>query len=223
MTLASNGSVVAIDGPAGTGKSTVARGVARALGGRYLDTGAMYRAATWAVLESRTDPADGDTVLRIVEKASVELSTDPDREHVMVDGQDVTSAIRTEKVSSAVSAVSSVPGVRRRLIAQQRAIIAAGGSIVVEGRDIGAVVAADAPVKIFLTAAPDIRAARRSQQDRADVARVAEAVRRRDDLDARTNPFTPAPGALTVDTSELTVEQVVESVLAEVRRPREEA
>src|SRR6266550_9105152 len=127
--------VIALDGPSGTGKSTVARALAMRLGLRYLDTGAMYRAVTWAVLQAGADPADADAVGRIAETVTVELSTDPHHLWVVLDGRPVDRPIRSAAVTAAVSPVSAVPRVRRRLVAEQRELIGAGG-IVVEGRDI---------------------------------------------------------------------------------------
>ena len=153
--------VVAIDGPSGSGKSTVARGVARILGLRYLDTGAMYRALTWWVIEQGVDPADESSVLAAATTFDLDMSTDPVAQQVvLVSGHDVTRAIRSAAVTQQVSAVSAVAEVRRQLVARQRVIIGAGG-IVVEGRDIGTTVCPAAPVKIFLTAATEARAVRR--------------------------------------------------------------
>lgn len=205
--------VVAIDGPAGTGKSTVALGVAIRIGGRYLDTGAMYRAATCAVL--RSGVTGSEAVADAVARARIELSTDTGPQWVRVDGTDVTEEIRSGAVTAAVSAVSAVPAVRTLLIDQQRAIIAADGPIVVEGRDIASVVAPDAGVKVFLTAAPEVRAARRSQQAGAtNVAAVALDIDRRDTVDSATNPLHAAPGAVEIDTTELTVDQVIARIVA---------
>lgn len=214
--------VVAVDGPAGTGKSTVARGVARRLGARYLDTGAMYRAATWAVLAAGVPLDDPGAVADVVRRAAIDITTDTEDDRVGVDGTDVTAQIRAERVNTVVSIVAAVPAVRAHLVDTQRAIIGTTDPIVVEGRDIGTVVAPDAAVKIFLTAAPDVRAARRSKQaGAADVGTVAAAISRRDGIDARTNPLRPAPGAETVDTSALSADEVVAAVLAIVHASAE--
>jgi cytidylate kinase len=161
-----SGIVIAVDGPSASGKSSTAQGVARALGLRYLDTGAMYRALTWWLLAHGIDVDDRDAVAQHVADPVIEASTDPDDPWVMVDGRDVSAAIRTREVSGAVSAVAQVPQVRARLIAMQREIIARaraeGRGIVVEGRDIGTVVAPDAVVKVFLTASELARATRRT-------------------------------------------------------------
>jgi cytidylate kinase len=160
--------VVAVDGPSGSGKSSAARGVATALGLRYLDTGAMYRALTWWLLEHEVDVSDPAAVAGQAVRHSLEVGTDPGEQRVRVDGIDVTVEIRNRRVSNVVSLVASVPEVRRQLIAMQRQIIAAavesGGGIVAEGRDIGTVVAPDADVKIFLTASEQVRAERRAAE-----------------------------------------------------------
>ncbi|MGH4024281.1 MAG: (d)CMP kinase, partial [Pseudonocardiaceae bacterium] len=161
--------VVAVDGPSGTGKSTVARRLAAALRARYLDTGAMYRAAALGVLRAGADPTDPCAVDHLVARLRIEVGTDPDTPTVLLDGADVAKEIRGPVVTTAVSPVSATPEVRSLLVAAQRGIIheaiAAGCGIVVEGRDIGTVVWPDAPLKVFLTAAAAERAARRAAQD----------------------------------------------------------
>jgi CMP/dCMP kinase len=159
--------VVAVDGPSGSGKSSAARGTATALGLRYLDTGAMYRAVTWWMLEHEVDLADPRAVTQHTLGLTIQISTDPADQHVRVDGIDVTRQIRNRRVSNVVSLVAAIPEVRARLIAQQRAIIAdaaRAGGIVAEGRDIGTVVAPDAGVKVFLTASEQVRAERRAAE-----------------------------------------------------------
>jgi CMP/dCMP kinase len=160
------GLVIAVDGPAGSGKSSAAREVARSLGLRYLDTGAMYRALTWWLLATRVDIASTAAVAAQLPGAQIEIGTDPDAPAISVGGTDVAGQIRTREVSNAVSAVAAVPQVRAYLIAMQREIIAravaAGEGIVAEGRDVGTVVAPAAPVKVFLTASEAVRARRRS-------------------------------------------------------------
>ena len=160
--------VVAVDGPSGSGKSSAARGTASALGLRYLDTGAMYRAVTWWMLEHDVDLADQDAIAQHARGLSIEISTDPGKQRVRVDGIDVSEQIRTRRVSNVVSLVAAVPQVRAQLIAQQQAIIAGAaetaGGIVAEGRDIGTVVAPGATVKVFLTASEQVRAERRAAQ-----------------------------------------------------------
>jgi cytidylate kinase len=160
--------VIAVDGPSGSGKSSAARGTASALGLRYLDTGAMYRAVTWWMLEHDVDLADPGAIARHTDGLSIEISTDPGKQRVRVGGIDVTEQIRTRRVSNVVSLVAAVPQVRAQLIAKQRAIIAGAaetaGGIVAEGRDIGTVVAPGATVKVFLTASEQVRAERRTAQ-----------------------------------------------------------
>lgn len=209
--------VVALDGPSGTGKSTVARRLAASLRARYLDTGAMYRAAALGVLRAGTDPTDPGAVTLVVARLQIEVSTDPDGPAVLLDGEDVAGEIRGPAVTTAVSPVSSVSEVRAVLVAQQRRIIddatARGGGIVVEGRDIGTVVAADAPLKVFLTAAEAQRAARRAAQDGLDdVAEVRRAVERRDRLDSSraVSPLRAAADAVELDTTALDIDAVLD-------------
>jgi cytidylate kinase len=207
--------VIAIDGPSGTGKSTVARGLARRLGFRYLDTGAMYRALAWAVLDADLDPEDAATVGRVADRARLEVSTDPDRPRVAVDGRRVDAAIRTPAVTTAVSPVSATPHVREVLVAAQQKLIGAG-HVVVEGRDIGTVVAPDAPLKVFLTASSDVRAQRRSDQDGiADRAATAADLDRRDTYDSsrQHSPLRAADDAVHLDTSELGIDQVIQRLV----------
>lgn len=209
--------VVAIDGPSGSGKSTVARQVAMALRLRYLDTGAMYRAVTWLALRAGIAPADTAALAELAGGAVLELGCDPRRPSVSADGVDVTSAVRSPEVTAAVSAVSAVPEVRRAMVRRQRELIGDGG-IVVEGRDIGTTVAPDAPVKVFLTADPAIRARRRSQQEGRDGKQVAATeadLARRDTADAtrKASPLAQPPDALVVDSTALGVDEVVRRVL----------
>jgi cytidylate kinase len=214
------GIVVAIDGPAGTGKSSVSRGLARALGARYLDTGAMYRMVTLAVLRAGVDPEDDAAVAATAASAQLSLDYDPDVDRCLLDGEDVSAEIRGEQVTRAVSAVSSVSAVRERLVAFQREMACGPGSIVVEGRDIGTVVLPDAAVKIFLTASAETRARRRKDQNVAaglvdDYDAVLADVRRRDHLDStrRVSPLRAAEDAVVVDTSEMTEAEVVTHLL----------
>jgi cytidylate kinase len=204
--------VVALDGPSGTGKSTVAQRLAIALGTRYLDTGAMYRAATLAVLRAGVDPSDAVAVGAVVAASVIDISTDPRRPSVHLDGQPVDREIRERPVTAAVSAVSALPAVRTQLVAAQRAAIGTGG-IVVEGRDIGTVVWPRADVRVYLTASPHIRARRRAgaAASAAEVADVAADIARRDAFDSsRTeSPLRPASGALTLDTTDLDIDEVV--------------
>ncbi|HEY9476225.1 MAG TPA: (d)CMP kinase [Mycobacteriales bacterium] len=220
--------VVALDGPSGTGKSSVARSLARALGACYLDTGAMYRAVTWAVLRAGVDLNDTDAVADVAGRVRLEITTDPDDQQVSADGQRVDRQIRSVPVTAAVSEVSAVPEVRATLVAAQRAIIdeALGRcGIVVEGRDIGTVVAPDAALKVFLTASAEERAARRSRQvgrtGAGQVEAVQEAMRRRDTFDSSrvASPLRPADDAVEVDTTHLSLTEVVERMV-ELARDR---
>jgi cytidylate kinase len=217
--------VIAVDGPAGSGKSTAARGVARALGLRYLDTGAMYRALTWWLLSRGLDTTDPETVAGYANEPVIEVGTDPDVPVVTVGGVDVSGPIRTREVSNAVSAVASVPQVREHLIAMQREIIARnagpGGGIVAEGRDIGTVVAPQAQVKVFLTASEDARAHRRAADLAVDPG-ATEAVTQREQLrrDRADAPQTVmAADAVEIDSTSLSVDEVI-SVIAGLARER---
>ncbi len=215
--------VVALDGPSGTGKSTVARALAVELGLRYLNTGAMYRAVAWAVLRAAVDPSDPALVGELAGRARIEVSTDPQDQWVLVDGTPVADEIRSAEVTVAVSPVSATPEVRRLLVAQQRELIGAGG-IVVEGRDIGTVVTPDAPLKVYLTAEHDTRAKRRARQDGAapeQLGATSEALRRRDAYDSGRTvaPLRPAEDAIHVDTTTVTVYDVVKH-LVDIARDR---
>jgi cytidylate kinase len=208
--------VVAVDGPSGSGKSTVSRRLAGALGARYLDTGAMYRAVTWAVLQAGVDPQDADAVAKVAADAHLASGTDPEHPTIRLDGVAVDAEIRSPKVTGVVSAVAAVPAVRRLLVAQQREIIAAAGRIVVEGRDIGTVVAPDACVKVYLTASADARARRRSTENAADLHATAADLARRDQLDSTraTDPLAKAADAVELDTTGLNVDDVVTRLVA---------
>lgn len=204
--------IVTLDGPGGTGKSTVSRLVAARAGLPHLDTGAYYRAVTLAVVGAGVDPSDPVEVTRIAEQLS--LSQDAGR--MYLDGRDVSVEIRSEPVTAAVSAVSAHPLVRRRLVGLQREWIERHGSrAVVEGRDIGSVVAPDAEVKVFLNATPEVRARRRALEIGDDERTVLADLNRRDRLDTtRTaSPLVVPEGAVILDTSALTLEEVVDRVL----------
>ncbi len=223
--------VVAVDGPAGSGKSSVCRGVADRLGYRYLDTGAMYRAMTWAILRAGIDPADDGAVAGFAGIPTIASGTNPQAPTIEVDGIDVSDPIRTPEITGAVSAVSAVPSVRDRLVALQRSHVELaereGSGIVVEGRDIGSVVLPSADLKVFLTANPEIRALRRAREQAGtdsvgeqSLSETGAALSRRDAFDASraASPMTQAPDAVVVDTSELTLDQVVDHVCALIRR-----
>jgi CMP/dCMP kinase len=214
--------VVAIDGPAGAGKSTVARGVARALHFAHLDTGAMYRALTAKALDAGIDPSDGVALVALAKQTSFDLGI----KGIEVDGRPAGREIRSRRVSGAVSAVSAHKGVRRELVRHQRAIVARS-DIVAEGRDIGTVVCPDAPVKVFLTASIDERARRRHKEMTEGGVAVSlptlkREIARRDALDSTrpVSPLVPAPDALQLDTSTKTPQQVVDEVIALVEARR---
>ena len=202
--------VVAIDGPAGAGKSTVARAAAGALGFTYLDSGAMYRATALALLE------DGGAASERAERIEIELG-----ERVLADGRDVTDAIRTPEVSEAASRIATNERVRAALVKKQRALLSSG-DWVAEGRDIGTVVAPDSAVKVFLTASPEERARRRAEELGADVETVLRDQALRDAQDERRehSPLRPAQGAVQLDTTGLSVDQVVERIQELVRAAR---
>jgi CMP/dCMP kinase len=202
---------VAVDGPSGSGKSSASRGVAQALGLRYLDTGAMYRALTWWLMSHGTDTSDQARVAELATAPAIEVSTDPDNPWTRVDGTDVSADIRTREVSAQVSVVARVPAVRQHLIARQRAIIAAARSgIVAEGRDIGTVVAPDAQVKVFLTADSGARAERRAAEQGATVDATEAAQARRDRLDAAQSA--KAEDAVLIDATDLSLPAVIEAI-----------
>jgi len=203
--------VVAIDGPSGAGKSSTSRGVARALGLRYLDTGATYRALTWWLLDQGVDTSDGEAVARHLAQPRIEVGTDPAAPWTRVDGTDVSGAIRTREVTAAVSAVARMPRVRQHLIALQRAVIAASGGIVAEGRDIGTVVAPDAQVKVFLTADGAARASRRAEQENWSAASTRTEQDRRDSMDAAQSG--KAADAIEVDSTALSLDEVVDLIV----------
>lgn len=218
--------VVAVDGPSGSGKSTVSRRLATVLPARYLDTGAMYRAITWAVLQAGADPHDPDAVAKVLGDTRLTVTTDPAAPSVSVNGLAVDGEIRTAEVTGVVSAVAAVPVVRSAMVAQQREIIGDPcrvTGIVVEGRDIGTVVAPDAELKVFLTATEHERARRRSAEDATDTRATAADLARRDRLDSTrsTSPLRPAEDAVVLDSSELGVDDVVTRLrdLLRDRRP----
>ncbi|MFI0796589.1 (d)CMP kinase [Micromonospora rubida] len=208
--------VVAVDGPSGSGKSTVSRRLAAGLGARYLDTGAMYRATTWAVLRSGVDLTDAAAVGKVAAEVDLRIGTDPQGYGVTADGVTVDREIRGPEVTAAVSAVAAVPSVRALLVARQRELIAKAGRIVIEGRDIGSVVAPDADLKVYLTASEVARAQRRSAEDAADVAATAADLARRDQLDStrKADPLQQAADAVVLDTTELGIDEVVDRLRA---------
>jgi cytidylate kinase len=210
--------VVAVDGPSGSGKSSVSREVARRLGLRYLDTGAMYRALTWWAIERGADPADRPEVARLAGELPLEIGTTTESTQILVDGHDVSAAIREPRISAAVSAVATNLEVRAELVRRQREIAAAGG-IVVEGRDITTVVAPDADVRVLLTANEQARLARRAlevhgRDDDDAIEATRDHVVRRDEQDSTVADFLEAgEGVTVVDSSHLSFEETVDAIL----------
>lgn len=214
--------VVAVDGPAGSGKSSVSKAAARRLGWAYLDTGAAYRALSWYVVERQVDPTDAAAVIDALPDFDYRIGTDPATSHVYVGDTDVTEAIRTPEVTAVVSAIARVPEVRAFLTGLFRDIIRKTDrdGIVVEGRDITTVVCPDAPVRILLTADEAVRMARRSAELAGhSAAHVGEALRRRDEADARVVDFmNAADGVTTVDSTDLDFDQTVDAVIQVVQK-----
>lgn len=229
--------VVAVDGPSGSGKSSVSRGVADALGLAYLDTGAMYRAMTWWVLREGIDPADAEAVAAIAERPSLVPVTDPLAPALSIDGHDVTEAVRGAEVTENVSFVARVPEVRARLVREQQRVVteavAAGHGVVVEGRDIGTVVLPDADCKIYLTADPTKRAYRRALEEavkagaehpeiaaQAAADEVAASLAARDAIDStrKASPLTQADDAIVVDASDMNLQETIDHVIALVQK-----
>lgn len=215
---------IAIDGPAGSGKSSVSKAVARALGFGYLDTGSAYRALAWHVLDRGADTADADAVVAAASDFPVQLGLDPDDRTVRVGDSDITDAIRESRVSGAVSGVARVTEVREQVNRLFRSLVAESAypAVVVEGRDITTVVAPDAPVRILLTAAPEVRAARRANELAGeDAAAVAAALHKRDASDSTVVDFlNAADGVEVVDSTELDFTQTIDAVLAVIERLR---
>lgn len=214
---------IAMDGPVGAGKSTIADCVARSLGILHLDTGAMYRAVGVTALKRGIDPADRDKVTEMCRNISLDVSYESDGQHTFVDGEDVTGILRTEEASMAASKVATYPGVRAEMVeAQQR--MAKSHDMLVDGRDIGTRVLADAPVKIFLTASPEVRARRRFLQLQEkgiheDYEKVLDDLIKRDkqDMSRETDPLKKAEDAVEVDTSEMTFQESVDEILRIIR------
>lgn len=218
--MPNQGLIVAVDGPSGTGKSTTCRALAKRLDAKYVDTGAMYRVATLAVLRAGVDPADTAAVIDATANLPLEVSDDPDSTQVIFDGEDVSRVIREDEVTRNVSAVSAIPEVRQNLVELQRTLAAQAHRAIVEGRDIGTVVLADAPAKAYMTASAEVRAQRRHDQNLAagiesDFDTVLADVERRDAADSSrtTSPLRPAEDAVLVDTSSMTRDEVLEALV----------
>jgi cytidylate kinase len=211
--------VIAIDGPAGAGKSTIAKALARSMGIEYLDTGAMYRGVTFEVLRRGLEATDVDAVARVAREVVLEQGMDSLR----VNGEDATAAIRTPAVDAAVSHVAANSAVREELRERQRKWIAGHGGGVVEGRDIGSVVFPDATLKVYLVASPLVRARRRVAQHGGDVEEIARAITERDQRDSSRDdsPLRQMPDAVVVDTSDRTIEDVVKHISSLVRAARD--
>ncbi|HBC7266268.1 TPA: (d)CMP kinase [Corynebacterium striatum] len=214
------GMILAVDGPSGTGKSTTCRALAKRLDAKYVDTGAMYRVATLAVLRAGVDPSDTAAVIAATADLPLEVSDDPDSKQVLLAGEDVSRVIREDEVTRNVSAVSAVPEVRQNLVELQRKLAREAHRAIVEGRDIGTTVLADAPAKAFMTASAAVRAQRRHDQNVAagidsDFDTVLASVERRDAADSSraTSPLRTAEDATIVDTSEMTLEEVLDTLI----------
>lgn len=223
--LPGGGLILAVDGPSGTGKSTTCRALAKQLDAKYVDTGAMYRVATLAVLRAGVDPQDTDAVVAATRDLPLEISDDPDSNEVILDGENVAGEIRGRDVTQNVSAVSAIPEVRANLVELQRKLARDAHRAIVEGRDIGTVVLVDAPAKAFLTASPEVRATRRYNQDiaagrEADYDTVLADVVRRDELDSSraTSPLRPADDAEIIDTSEMDKGAVLAALISLIGR-----
>lgn len=222
---ADGGLILAVDGPSGTGKSTTCRALAKRLDAKYVDTGAMYRVATLAVLRAGVDPQDTDAVIAATADLPLTVSDDPDSTEVLLGGEDVSGEIRGPEVTRNVSAVSAIPQVRENLVALQRKLARDAHRAIVEGRDIGTVVLVDAPAKAYLTASAQVRAKRRYDQDvaagrEADFDTVLADVQRRDELDSSraTSPLRPAEDAEIIDTSAMTLDEVLKTLTQLIER-----
>lgn len=215
-TLNNDKLVIAIDGPSGSGKSSVSKAVARKLGAAYLDTGAMYRAITYSVLADGTDLSDANAIAQAVRDAKLSISLDPDAELVQIGGEDVTAAIREPRISEQVSTVATNLDARAELVRRQQQIIAENTRIVAEGRDITTVVAPDADARILLNASEEARLRRRGLQlgGTQNESQLATQVLARDAKDSTVVNFTQAAdGVMTVDSSDLDFEQTIDAVL----------
>lgn len=216
--------IIAIDGPSGAGKSTLGRMIARELNLLYIDTGAMYRAVALAIIEAGLSTRDIPGVVRVAERAEINLAGDPDSLQVTLDGHDITDKIRTEEVSHAASVISVIPEVRRALVARQRELGRHSGGVVLDGRDIGTVVFPEADIKFFLTAAPAERAARRYEEDRLrerdlTFEETLADINTRDQRDSTRadSPLAIAEDGVVIDSTELPIETVFERMMEIIR------
>ena len=216
--------IIAIDGPSGAGKSTLGRLIARELGLLYIDTGAMYRAAALAVIESGVSTTDEEAVAGVVTDADINLEGDPDSLQVMLNGRDVSREIRNERVSHSASVISTFPAVRRSLVNRQRELGRRAGGVVLDGRDIGTIVFPQADVKFFLTAAPEQRAQRRYDEDRlkerdASFEETLAEINTRDRRDSTRDdsPLAIAEDAIVIDSTECSIDEVFEQMMNAVR------
>ena len=227
--MPNGGLILAVDGPSGTGKSTTCRALAKQLDAKYIDTGAMYRVATLAVLRAGVDPQDTQAVIAATADLPLTVSNDPDSTEVIFAGEDVSKEIREDEVTRNVSAVSAIAEVRTNLVELQRKLADDSGRAIVEGRDIGTVVLVDAPAKAFMTASAQVRAQRRYDQNvasgiPADFDTVLADVERRDAADSSraTSPLRPADDAVVVDTSEMSPEEVLDALITIVKESADE-
>lgn len=219
---------VAIDGPASSGKSTVAKIIAKRFGYVYCDTGAMYRSVTWAALENGIDVSDTKQVIDLARRIKITFEPGQPDQRVFVDGHEVTKDIRTEKIAANVSAVAAIPEVRAQMVEQQRQIAQAGG-IVMDGRDIGTTVLPDAQVKVFLVASAHERARRRYEENlqkglaTQSLDELEAAIKLRDQKDStrKVSPLTQAKDAILIDTTSLTIDQVVDEISALIKKNRD--
>ncbi len=218
---------VAIDGPASSGKSTVAKIIAKRFGYVYCDTGAMYRSVTWAALENGIDVSDTKQVIDLARRIKITFEPGQPDQRVFVDGHEVTKDIRTEKIAANVSAIAAIPEVRAQMVEQQRQIAQAGG-IVMDGRDIGTTVLPDAQVKVFLVASAHERARRRYEENlqkglaTQSLDELEAAIKLRDQKDStrKVSPLTQAKDAILIDTTSLTIDQVVDEISALIKKTR---
>lgn len=227
--LPNGGLILAVDGPSGTGKSTTCRALAKQLDAKYIDTGAMYRVATLAVLRAGVDPQDTQAVIAATANLPLTVSNDPDSTEVFLNGEDVSKEIREDEVTRNVSAVSAIPEVRTNLVQLQRKLADESHRAIVEGRDIGTVVLVDSPAKAFMTASAQVRAQRRYDQNvaagiPAEFDTVLADVERRDAADSSraTSPLRPADDAVVVDTSEMSLEEVLDALITIVKESADE-